>query len=79
MSQTSPVITPTDDKNFELTECETAEVKGDEMAQPENWKQVLDQAVHGEAVERTLTWKAAVRLYPKAIFWTVAICMCVIM
>ena len=43
------------------------------------WKHMLQDAIEGEASERSLNWREAFRLYPKATFWSFAISLCIVM
>ena len=44
-----------------------------------NWKTVLEAAIRGEAMERTLTWREALKIYGKSIFWSFTVSLCVVM
>ena len=43
------------------------------------WAQLLEDAIAAEAAERALGWKRAFRDYPKSIFWSFAISLCIVM
>lgn len=43
------------------------------------WQQILQDAIESEAQERALGWKAALKLYPQACFWSFAISLCIVM
>ena len=44
-----------------------------------NWKDILEAAIRGEAVERTLTWQEALGPYARSIFWSFGISLCIVM
>lgn len=43
------------------------------------WKQLLEDAIHAEANERAMGWRLAFKRYPKAVFWSFAISLCIVM
>ena len=44
----------------------------------EEWKQLREDAIKAEQGEHRLTVKDAFRLYPKAIFWSFCISLCIV-
>lgn len=51
----------------------------DHITSETEWKHMLDDAIAGEANEKSLHWREALRLYPKATFWSFAISLCIVM
>lgn len=45
----------------------------------QEWQHILQDAIDSEAQERALGWKKALKLYPKACFWSFAISLCIVM
>ncbi|ORX41087.1 alpha-glucoside:hydrogen symporter [Kockovaella imperatae] len=45
----------------------------------ETWKHVVDEAIGAEVEERSMTVREAFKLYPKAVFWSFAISLTLIM
>jgi hypothetical protein len=43
------------------------------------WKNILSDAIESESAERELHWRQAIKMYPKAIFWSIAISLCIVM
>jgi SP family general alpha glucoside:H+ symporter-like MFS transporter len=43
------------------------------------WKHIIQDAIESEANERELNWRQAIKMYPKAIFWSIAISLCIVM
>lgn len=43
------------------------------------WKNIIQDAIESESAERELTWRQAIKMYPKAIFWSIAISLCIVM
>lgn len=43
------------------------------------WKQLLDDAIQAEAAERAMGWREAFKRYPKSVFWSFAISLCIVM
>lgn len=43
------------------------------------WKNIIQDAIESESAERELNWRQAIKMYPKAIFWSVAISLCIVM
>ena len=44
-----------------------------------DWNLLLQDAIEAEQAEKALGWKAGVKQYPKAIFWSFAISLCIVM
>ena len=44
----------------------------------EEWKQIREDAIKAEQGEHRLSVKDAFRLYPKAIFWSFVISLCIV-
>jgi hypothetical protein len=51
----------------------------DGMSSGAEWKQIIEDAIESEGQERGLGWRQAIKQYPKAIFWSVAISLCIVM
>jgi len=43
------------------------------------WKNIIQDAIESESAERELNWRQAIKMYPKAIFWSIAISLCIVM
>ena len=53
--------------------------KMEENIEAAPWKNVVQDAIQAEVEERSMTVRQAFRLYPKAVFWSFAISLCLIM
>jgi len=51
----------------------------DGVASGTEWKHIISDAIESESAERELNWRQAIKMYPKAIFWSVAISLCIVM
>lgn len=54
------------------------EGKGD-LTSAGEWDQILQDAITAEHAERELGVRAAFKLYPKAIFWSFVVSLCIVM